>query len=225
MTRVRPRVFVGSSREGLTIAQHLQLGLDHDCEVEPWTDGVFGLSQGSLEGLVTKIPSFDFAVMVLTADDMVTSRDSQAASPRDNVLFELGLFMGALGRDRTFMVHDRQHPPRLPSDLRGVTAATFEPHASGNWTAALGAACTIVRTQVARLGLRAENRMVQLSSVADNVSGTSDKMKEMIRLMARSRKVELDIIATMYARQIEPAMLVQIQADRRALDELLTTAD
>lgn len=73
--------------------------------------------------------------------------------------------------------------------------------------------------------MRAENRMVQLSSVADNVSGTSDKMKEMIRLMARSRKVELDIIATMYARQIEPAMLVQIQADRRALDELLTTAD
>ena len=97
----RPRVFVGSSTEGLKIAQAMQVLLDTACQVETWAQGVFGLSQGTLESLVQALPRFDFAILILTADDLTVSRGLERAAARDNVLFELGLFMGSLGRERT----------------------------------------------------------------------------------------------------------------------------
>ena len=128
VARVRPSVFVGSSSEGLRIAQAVQVLLDQVCEVEIWSQGVFGLTQGTLESLVLALERFDFAVLVLTADDLNISRGTERPVARDNVLFELGLFVGGLSRDRTFMLYDRTRSPALPSDLAGVTAATFEPH-------------------------------------------------------------------------------------------------
>ena len=136
---IRPAVFVGSSSEGLEIARTVQCLLDSDCEVEVWNQGVFGLSQGTLESLVLALPMFDYAILVLTPDDLRRSRESEQSVARDNVLFELGLFMGALGRERTFMVYDRTAALALPSDLAGITAATFVPHSTGNLEAALGA--------------------------------------------------------------------------------------
>ena len=155
MPKQRPRVFVGSSSEGLNIAKAIQLELDQSCEVEVWHQGVFGLSQGTLESLTLSLRRFDFAVFVLTADDLITMRGETKPSARDNVIFELGFFLGALGRERTFMVYDRTQPPDLPSDLDGVTAATFEPHRSGNLAAAVGAPCTKIQSQIENVGLRA----------------------------------------------------------------------
>lgn len=121
----KPRVFIGSSVEGLTIAEHIQLGLDHHAECELWSQGVLGLSGGTLDSLCKAAAEFDFAILILTADDLVQKRGVQGNSPRDNVLFELGLFMGALGRDRTFGVYRRDQRPDLPSDLAGITLADF----------------------------------------------------------------------------------------------------
>ncbi len=141
MARKRPSVFVGSSAEGIKIAKALQVLLDTNCEVTIWSQGVFGLSQGTLESLVLALDQFDFAILVLTPDDLVVSRDQVTSAPRDNVLFELGFFIGGLGRDRTFIVYDRTALIKLPSDLAGVTAVTFEPHSSGNLQSALGGHC------------------------------------------------------------------------------------
>jgi predicted nucleotide-binding protein len=121
----RPSVFVGSSSEGLKIASAIQILLDSSCEVELWTQGVFGLSQGTLESLLSAIYRFDFAIFVLTADDLTIVRNLGKNVARDNVIFELGIFMGSLGRDRTFMLYDRTNKPDLPSDLAGITATTF----------------------------------------------------------------------------------------------------
>lgn len=139
--RKRPTVFVGSSSEGLPIARAIQIGLDREAELTLWNQGVFGLSEGTLESLVHAIEQFDFAVLVLTPDDLVESRGRSSPGPRDNVLFELGLFMGGLGRDRTFIVHERSADLRLPSDLAGVTSATFERRSDGNLEAAVGIVC------------------------------------------------------------------------------------
>ncbi len=158
MTSSRPRLFIGSSAEGLPIAKAVQANLDHACEVTIWSQGTFGLEQGTtLEALVNKLHEVDFAVLVLTPDDLIESRGVRQPSPRDNVLVELGMFIGRIGRDRTYIIYNRRDNLRLPSDLAGVTPATFEPHTDGNLRAALGAACTDIEDAIRRVGRRRES--------------------------------------------------------------------
>lgn len=154
MSERRPSVFIGSSTEGLPIAEAIQQNLDYACDATMWSQGVFGLSGGTLDSLVDKLDNFDFAILVLTPDDLVETRKKQAQSPRDNVLLELGLFIGGIGQKRTFMVYDRTAGLKLPSDMAGVTPATYQPHGSGNLQASLGAACTQIKTAIQELGLR-----------------------------------------------------------------------
>jgi hypothetical protein len=166
---VRPVVFVGSSSEGLELAKIIQVLLDANNDVELWDQGVFGLSHGTLESLVGAIPRFDFAVLVLTADDLLLSRGTEKQTARDNVLLELGLFMGGLGRDRTFIIYDRENSPKLPSDLAGVKAATFRRHASGNLQSSLGAPCSQIEQAIKICGVRTERLTPALSAPRVNV--------------------------------------------------------
>lgn len=122
----RPTVFVGSSVEGLEAATCLMQHLEYECEVTVWNDDVVALSKSTLEGLVEKAPTFDFAILVLTPDDKLEKRGIAKAAPRDNVLFELGLFMGALGRHRVFIVTARDIDLGIPTDLLGITPAKYE---------------------------------------------------------------------------------------------------
>jgi len=140
-----PSMFIGSSTEGLPVAEQIQLGLEHSVECTIWSQGVFGLSTGSLESLVTASRHYDFATLVLTPDDLVHKRGKTGSSPRDNVIFELGLFMGALGRERTFIVYCRNESLDLPSDLAGITPATYAKRSDGNLQAALGPVCTLLK--------------------------------------------------------------------------------
>lgn len=154
MIERRPSVFIGSSAEGLSIAESLQLNLDRACEVVLWSQGVFGLGGGTLETLVDKAGEFDFAILVLTPDDIVESRGVAQQSPRDNVLLELGLFLGVLGRRRTFVVFERTTAMKLSSDLAGVTLADYQTHSTGNVDAYVGASCTLIKRAIVELGLR-----------------------------------------------------------------------
>ena len=222
MSRTRPCVFVGSSSEGLPIAETIQVLLDSTCEVTIWSQGVFGLSQGTLESLVGVLDDFDFAILVLTPDDLISSRETEGRAPRDNVLFELGLFMGALGRTRTFIVYDRKAGLKLPSDLAGVSAATYERHASGNLESALGAASTRIRQQVNKLGLRDPERFKQMKSAVKGFDDAAEQMQMLVKVIARSRKVELDIISTQFGPMIDPDKLKQMRRDLVDLEEVLS---
>ncbi len=148
----KPTMFIGSSTEGKDIAETIQVVLEDEVASTVWNQGVFELSGNTLEILVESLPEYDFATLVLTADDLVEKRDRAAKAPRDNVIFELGLFMGALGRRRTFVVHSRTDSPMLPTDLSGITLATYEPRS--NLDAALGPACTKIKRAIARAGAR-----------------------------------------------------------------------
>src|SRR5271165_1169451 len=141
----RPVVFIGSSTEGLSIAEAIQINLEHKCDCVIWSQGVFGLGEGTLEALVRVVSTYDFAVLILTPDDLVSKRENKGRQPRDNVLFELGLFMGRLGRDRTFIVHPRDTDLELPTDLAGITPATFAQRNAINLRAALGPVCTLLK--------------------------------------------------------------------------------
>jgi hypothetical protein len=217
----RPSMFIGSSGEGHKVAEHIQLLLERDCEAEIWSQGVFGLTQGTLESLILALDRFDFAVLVLTADDLVESRGQKLNVARDNVIFELGLFIGALGRERTFMVYDRTAPPKLPSDLHGITAAEYAPHTTGNLQAALGPACTRIKNEVSRLGRRESRRAQQLNAATTSVEEASARIDEMLRLLARSRKVELEIISAQFGMLIDPDKLAEMRRDLVELDATL----
>lgn len=121
-----PRVFIGSSSEALAEASQLHRSLSRkDVTCDLWTDGVFQLSQTAIEDLVRVASESDAAILFMTPDDMTSSRGKRMASPRDNLIFELGLFMGALGRARTFIVAPRSVALKLPTDLLGVTHARY----------------------------------------------------------------------------------------------------
>ena len=149
----KPHVFIGSSVEALPIARELQTGLAHDpFIVQLWTDGVFRASRDSVDSLIVAVKNADFAVLVLTADDTLISREIEHRAPRDNCIFELGLFMGALGRDRTFIVKPRGIDIKLPSDLLGITPLEYAEGTPDTISARVGPICTEVRKVVLKLG-------------------------------------------------------------------------
>lgn len=149
-----PRVFIGSSTEALNVAYAFQTSIEFDAEPTVWTQGIFQPSSFSLKDLVTALQNFDFAVFVFNADDVVTMRSQSRQAVRDNVIFELGLFMGRLGLDRCFILKPRGQPElHLPSDLIGVQALEFNADRSdANLVAALGPSAHSLRGSFARLG-------------------------------------------------------------------------
>lgn len=148
----RSTVFVGSSMEGHEIAKAIQVLLDPLCDVTIWSQGVFGVGKITLESLMLAVTKYDFAILVLTPDDIVESRGSSSVVPRDNIIFELGLFIGSIGYKRTFVVQDKNSKIRLPSDLVGLTSAKYMLHDSNNLVASLGAATYIIEQQIKNMG-------------------------------------------------------------------------
>lgn len=114
-----PRVFIGSSSEGLKTLNKLR-GYLKGADVHPWKEDVFQPNRSALESLIEEAKKCDFAILILTPDDKVISRGSKDSAPRDNMLFELGLFMGEIGRDRTYLITP-EVDMKLPTDLAGIT--------------------------------------------------------------------------------------------------------
>ena len=150
-----PHVFVGSSRESLPIANVVQTGLAHDpFLVTVWTNGVFGPSQFAIEALERAAVESDFAILVLGPDDVVTSRRHRNRAPRDNVILELGLFIGAAGHDRIFLLVPSGLDIKIPTDLLGVTPVMYSPDDTVDLTLRLTTPCTELRTAITRMGPR-----------------------------------------------------------------------
>lgn len=149
--RKKPRIFVGSSAEGLEIARAIQSELQFDYSVEIWNQNtVFGLGDATIEALEQAVNMYDFGIFVFTPDDNVGRKGHDEAVPRDNVIFESGLFIGRLSRLRAYIVCPRGVGIQLPSDLRGLTIATYDP-VSPSIDAALGPACRQIRLAIARM--------------------------------------------------------------------------
>src|SRR5262245_49568299 len=141
MDALDPALFIGSSSEGEGIARALQAEVEQQCEPTVWPQDVFRPGGTPLSDLLTTAHNADFAALVLTPDDSVVSRGKQAPVARDNVIFELGLFLGALGPQRVFIIRPRGQPLHLPSDLAGITVLDYNANRrDGNLRAAMGPA-------------------------------------------------------------------------------------
>lgn len=122
----KAKVFIGSSAANLKVAKAIANSLERCAEVTVWDEGVFGLNDTFLERLLATPNQYDFAVIVWAGDDITQSKGASEASPRDNVIFECGLFMGVLGLERVFVVQDMSVHIKVPSDFAGVTLATYD---------------------------------------------------------------------------------------------------
>jgi predicted nucleotide-binding protein with TIR-like domain len=144
---MKPRVFIASSVEGLSVAYAVQECLEYDLEITVWPQGVFELSKSTLEGLYDQANRFDAAIFVFSPDDAVVVRGIGKQTVRDNVLFELGLFMGRLSRDKCFIIKPRSFSDtHFPTDLLGVTPGDYDDsRTDGNLVAAVGPACNKLR--------------------------------------------------------------------------------
>ena len=142
----RPKLFVGSSSEGLSIAYALQENLESDAEITVWSQGIVAPSQYILESLLNTLQASDVGVFVFSPDDVSRIRGTEAPVVRDNVLFELGLFVGRLGRQRSILLTPKGADLHIPSDLHGMTSVSFETNRDdGNLNAALGPAANRIR--------------------------------------------------------------------------------
>jgi predicted nucleotide-binding protein len=93
--------------------------------VHIWSEAIFLPGLTNIEALEAELLRADFAVLLLSPDDVVTSRGNTLDTPRDNVVFELGLFSGALGRRRAIMVYPQGSNLKIPTDLLGVNPIKY----------------------------------------------------------------------------------------------------
>lgn len=151
--REKVRVFIISSAEALPIARLVRNAFEHDPFITTiWTDGVFRVANYTLTSLEAEIDESDFAVAIAHADDLTESRNKDWPSPRDNVVFELGLFMGRLGRQRAILMEPREEKVKLPSDLSGITTIPYRFENGRDAAAQIAPACDKLRQHILELG-------------------------------------------------------------------------
>ena len=154
--KMKPKLFIGSSAESVAIAYASQQNLRHTVEVTVWDQGVFKLSSTTVESLLDVLDQSDFGMFVFSPDDLISIRGKDSLAVRDNVLFELGLFLGRLGRKRCFiLVPEGETELRIATDLVGVTPGTYETDRSdGSLQAATAPACSAIQEAISKIGMR-----------------------------------------------------------------------
>lgn len=125
----KPRIFLGSSGQQSKVLDAITRGLEDIADVVPWMTS-FNPGTTTIERLVELAKDVDFAAFLFAKDDWTATNtaaspppDAGQSSPRDNVVFEAGLFGGTLGMRRTFILH--ANGAKLPTDLLGLTCVRY----------------------------------------------------------------------------------------------------
>jgi hypothetical protein len=150
MDESKPKIFVASSVEGLDVAYAIQENLERLAEVTVWTQGILDISEYTLDELIKQLDISDFGIFVFSFEDLSRIRNEEVKITRDNVLFELGLFVGRMGRQRCFILMPKNKEKlHLPTDLLGIKPGIYDPNRSDdNLLAALGSASNQIRRSI-----------------------------------------------------------------------------
>ena len=93
-----------------------------DVNLEPWTTA-FRPGDITIHRLIELSSEVMAAVIVMTGDDQVESKGVSTQAPRDNLVFEAGMFIAQLGPEKVLLL--RETDSKWPSDLSGVGAKEF----------------------------------------------------------------------------------------------------
>ena len=124
MTDLKPKIFIGSSKAGYEIATKVKNCLSNVGDCFLWQDeGVWETNRSTFDNLLRMTSYFDFGVFVATADDLTLTNDKIVIEARDNVILEMTLFLGSLGKDKSFLLVEKGI--KLPSDFSGIYMPQF----------------------------------------------------------------------------------------------------
>jgi len=151
----KPKIFIGSSAEGLDIAYAIQENLDFVAETTIWDQGIFNLTTTTLDDLLKTLERSDIGIFVFSPDDIIKIRDNQYKTTRDNVIFEFGLFLGYLGKERvSYVIPKAIFDFHLPSDLSGISPGHYNAERSdNNLKAALGPYCNQIKKVIEKTSI------------------------------------------------------------------------
>jgi len=83
----------------------------------------------------TDYSDVSFAIVLLSPDDVAYPKDQSPKEAklraRQNVIFELGFFIGKLGRNRVLVLYQEEKNFEMPSDYSGVLYTPYDD--SGRW--------------------------------------------------------------------------------------------
>lgn len=143
---LKPRIFIGSSTEGLPVANRVKECMSEWADCTIWNEKVFSFNKSYFETLLSIINLYDYGVLIVTGDDFTRSRHKLFQAPRDNVVFEFGLFLGRLGRNKVFFL--RQEGTKLPSDLLGISLPGFPAQRGAARNKILGEICAQIKEEL-----------------------------------------------------------------------------
>ena len=153
----RPKVFIICAVEAMEIAQAIQFQFQHaEADFKIWSDQVFKASQYPIEALQDVLDESDFAIAIASPEDLVQVRGEAVTQPRDNVLVELGMSLGRLGRRRSMLLVPRKSHVSLPSDFKGLTPIQYEDGPLADLPRLVGPACFEIKTVIAEFGVRTD---------------------------------------------------------------------
>jgi predicted nucleotide-binding protein len=150
----KAKLFIGSSAESVEVAEALQSNLHFSFDVTVWSQLLFPPSHTTLAPLIKQAKSSDFAIFVFQPNDLTLLRDSLVSTVRDNVILELGLFIGQIGLERTYFLIPEKETLHIASDLIGLTPLSYDANHSSGLMAGLGPATFVVKQMLKELGLR-----------------------------------------------------------------------
>lgn len=223
----RPRIFIGSSRETLPIARAVEINVHYDCEPMLWPN-IFELSKNTSDAFFENLKNFDYAIFVLGPDDFVTYRDQELPAPRDNIIYEIGLFTGSLGPKRTFIIGPGLDKLKKPTDWDGLTLGSFEPlpdnYDQTEIRSRVSPICSQILLQMTQLEESGEERMSwdelcdAILSLKNQLAGADDSgfMPHLLVGISRGGAAVADILS----RYLLGIPVVTLWADRTAGDHV-----
>ncbi|WP_270280590.1 TIR domain-containing protein [Enterobacter kobei] len=212
----KPVVFIASSSEASLYAETVNLILAEEMHSEIWKNS-FGLSTTTISSIIKKTKEADYAVFIFHPDDKVFIRDVEYDSVRDNVVLELGMFIGSLGIDKCFILLPKstERVFRLPSDLDGVIGSYYDDQ-DPKAIRALTPSCTKIKLEVREL--EDSKRETQILSTESILRAQLNDAKSQIMTMefdtqriSESSQNYIDIIKRFFFSVAKPATPLEIK--------------